>query len=127
MSLNEYGVPENSVIIAKNSKIPCTYSQSYGTVRDNQNTVNIQILQGDAKDPEDCGQLGNALIENIPPSPQGSEVEITFAYDANGILNVTEIFVPTGQKIVTTIQVQETMSPEATQKSKKDINDINIE
>lgn len=127
VSLNDYGVPENSVIIPKNSKIPCKFSQSYGTVRDNQSAVEIQVLQGDAKAPEDCGQLGKARLENLPPSPEGSEVEITFAYNANGILDVTGIFVPTGQKIKATIKVQGTMSQEETKRSYEEIRHRNVE
>ncbi|AFZ10119.1 Heat shock protein 70 [Oscillatoria nigro-viridis PCC 7112] len=127
VSLNERGVPENSVIIPKNSTIPCKFSESYGTVRDNQPGVDIQILQGEDRDPEYCTQLGIARIENLPPSPSGSEVEITFAYDASGILSVTGIFVPTGQKVSTTIKVQGTMSPEETKRSQEEIKKRNIE
>lgn len=124
---NERGVPENSVIIPKNSTIPCKFSQSYGTARDNQSAVEIQILQGEDKDPEYCGQLGNARMENLPPSPSGSEVEITFGYDASGILSVTGIFVPTGQKVITTIKVQGTMSPEETKRSQEEMKKRNVE
>jgi len=127
VSLNESRVPENSVIIPKNSTIPCKFSQSYGTVRENQTGVDIQILQGEDREPEYCTQLGTARIENIPPSPSGSEVEITFAYDASGILSVTGIFVPTGQKVSTTIKVQGTMSPEETKRSQQDMKDRNVE
>lgn len=127
VSLNESRVPENSVIIPKNSTIPCKFSQSYGTVRDNQTGVDIQILQGEDRDPEYCMNLATARIENIPPSPSGSEVDITFAYDASGILSVTGIFVPTGQKVSTTIQVQGTMSPEETKRSQQDMKDRNVE
>ncbi|MEG4489334.1 Hsp70 family protein [Microcoleus sp. D2_18a_B4] len=124
---NDRRVPENSVIIPKNSTIPCKFSQSYGTVRDNQPAVEIKILEGEDKDPEYCTQLGTALIENLPPSPEGSEVEITFAYDASGILGVTGIFVPTGQKVNTTIKVEGAMSPEETRRSQEEIKKRNIE
>lgn len=127
ISLNENGVLENSVIISRNNKIPCKFSKSYGTVEHNQTTVNIQILQGEDKDPEYCGKLGEAQMENLPPSPSGSEVEVIFTYDANGILSVTGIFVPTGQKVSTTIKVPGTMSPQETKRSQEDIKNRNIE
>lgn len=125
--LNDRRVPENSVIIPKNSTIPCKFSQSYGTVRDNQSAVEIQILEGEDKDPEHCTQLGTALIENLPPSPEGSEVEITFAYDASGILSATGIFVLTGQKVNTTVKVEGAMSAEETKRSQEEIKKRNIE
>jgi molecular chaperone DnaK len=126
-SLNDLRVLENSTIISKNSKIPCQVSQTYETVHDNQQSVEIRILQGDAKDPDDCVQLGIAYLENLPPRSKGSPVEITFNYDANGILHVTGVFAPTGQTVKTKIEVQGTMSPEAAERSKKELRNINIE
>lgn len=126
-SLNDFGVPENSTIIGKNSKIPCQASQIYGTVRGNQSAVDIEVLQGDAKDPDDCVKLGIARMENLPASPADSPVEITFSYDADCILHVTGVFSPTGQSVKTKIEVQGSMSPEEAQRSKKELQNINVE
>lgn len=127
VSLNDFRVLENSVIIPANSKIPCKASETYGTVKDNQSAVEIQILQGDAKDPEDCEDLGTARLENLPPYPAGAGVEITLFYDVNGILQVTGIFLPTGQKVSVEIKVQGTMSPEAAKQSKRELDSIKVE
>lgn len=127
VSLNDFNVPENSIIIPRNSKIPRQASKIYGTVQDNQSAVEIRILQGEAKDPEDCELLGTDRIENIPPSREGSPVEITFGYDANSILNVTGIFLPSGQKVSTTVKVLGTMPYEAAQRSRKELKNIYIE
>ncbi|NMF65403.1 hypothetical protein DP113_01275 [Brasilonema octagenarum UFV-E1] len=127
VSLNDFGVPENSIIIPKNSKIPCQQSQVYGTVRDKQDAVDIEILQGDAQDPQDCVQLGIARMENLPPSLAGSPVEVTFAYDANGILHVKGVFLNTGQSISTNIEVQGVISPEAARRSRQELQSISVE
>jgi molecular chaperone DnaK len=89
--------------------------------------VNIHILQGDAKDLDDCVQLGTVRLENLPPYPKGSPVEITFSYDADGILHVTGVFGLTGQSVKTKIEVQGTMSPEAAQRSRRELQNINVE
>ncbi len=125
--LNDNGVAENSKIIDKNSKIPTQASQEYGTVTDNQSSVDIQILQGDAVNPDDCVQLALARLENLPPYPKGSSVKITFSYDANGILNITGIFVPTGQSVKARVEVQGTMSPQAALQSRKELQKMNVE
>mgnify|MGYP001793665275 CR=1 FL=1 len=127
VSLNDFDIPENSIIIGKNSKIPCQASQIYGTVSDNQSGVNIEILQGDAKEPEDCIKLGKAYLENLPPYPKGSPVEINFSYDRNGILQVTGVFVPTGQNVKAKIEIQGTMSVEAAQRSREELRNRTIE
>jgi molecular chaperone DnaK len=102
-SLNDSRILENSIIIPKNSKIPCSFSQEYGTVYENQTSVEIEVLQGEDKDPEHCVELGKARLENLPPSPAGSPLEITFQYDENGILSVKGVFLNSGQSISTKI------------------------
>jgi molecular chaperone DnaK len=125
--LNDFGVPENSTIISRNSKIPCCGSQVYGTVRDQQTAVDIQVLQGDARDPQDCVQLGTACLENLPPSPAGSPVEVIFGYNEDGILYVEGIFSNTGQKVSTKIEVQGVMTAAAARQSQQTIQSMNVE
>jgi molecular chaperone DnaK len=125
--LNEFGISENSVIISKNNKIPCSGSETYGTVLNNQVAVNIEVLQGDARDPEDCVQLGTAQLENLPASPAGSPVEVIFSYDENGILHVKGIFSNTGQTIIAKIEVQGILSPDAARQSRKSLQATNVE
>ncbi|WP_414526950.1 Hsp70 family protein [Nodularia chucula] len=127
VSLNDFKVPENSIIIQKNSKIPCEASEVYGTVAKNQSKIKIIILQGDAQDPDDCVVLGEAYLENLPPSEAGSPVEITFLYDHNGILSVTGIFQLTGQSVSAKIEVQGTMSPEKARQSMQELKSVNVE
>ncbi|MBD1892963.1 Hsp70 family protein [Coleofasciculus sp. FACHB-SPT9] len=125
--VNDFGVEENSTIIPKNSKIPCQASEVYGTASDNQSSINIRIVQGDAKDPDDCVSLGEAYLENFPPSPAGSPVRIIFLYDENGILDVTGVFVQTGQTVKTRIEVQGTMSSDAARRSRQELQSLNVE
>jgi molecular chaperone DnaK len=126
-SLNDSRILENSIIIPKNSKIPCSFSQEYGTVYENQTSVEIEVLQGEDKDPEHCVELGKARLENLPPSPAGSPLEITFQYDENGILSVKGVFLNSGQSISTKIEVQGAMSPEDARKSRQSIQSISVE
>lgn len=127
VSLNDNDILQNSIIISKNSKIPCEFSETFQTVSENQSTVEIKVLQGEAKDPEDCIVLGIAYLEKLPPSPKGSPVQITFHYDANGILNVTGVFVPTGKTVKAKIEVEGTMSAEEAQQSAKHIQKLDLE
>lgn len=125
--LNDFGVLENSIIIPKNSKIPCCQSQVYGTAQDNQTAVNIDVLQGEHKDPDECVQLGTVCLENFPSSPAGSPIEVIFEYDENGILRVKGTFSNTGQSISTKIEVEGAMTSESAQRSRQSIASISVE
>lgn len=98
-------------IIPRNSTVPITESQTYVTVRDDQEEVNIGIYQGDDEDQYVRPHLrilkDDITVSGIPPRPKGEEkVEVKFTYDINGILNVEATVLSTGKKINQIIQAQ---------------------
>lgn len=79
-----------SIIIEKNTKIPCKNMDRYITVFDNQTRVMIDIFEGERSFVKDNNFLGGFLLSGITPAPAGTEkVDVTFEIDVNGILHVT--------------------------------------
>merc|ERR1712132_19115 len=57
---------------------------------DNQNTVTIQVYEGERPMTKDNHMLGKFDITGIPPAPRGvPQIEVTFEIDANGIMIVS--------------------------------------
>ena len=80
----------NHVMIPKNTRLPVSVSQIFQTVQQSQRRVNVQVMEGDAPDPEACSLLGNCRIFDLPESlPKGAPVEVTYAFDSAGRINVT--------------------------------------
>ncbi|QRV83654.1 heat shock protein HSP70 family protein [Ceratobasidium sp. AG-Ba] len=78
-----------SQLIARNTPIPVQRSEIFSTATDNQQTVLIQVLQGDNPLAKDNIVLGTFKLTGIPPSARGvPQINVTFAMDANGILTV---------------------------------------
>jgi len=76
-------------IIERNTTIPVEKKQIFSTAVDNQTSVDIHILQGEREMASDNRTLGNFRLDGIPVAPRGiPQVEVSFAIDANGILNV---------------------------------------
>jgi molecular chaperone DnaK len=77
-------------LIDRNSTIPTKSTQIFTTVVDNQDTVEIHVLQGEREIVKENKSLGRFELVGIPPAPRGvPQIEVTFAIDSNGIVNVS--------------------------------------
>merc|ERR1712095_68448 len=85
-----------------------------GTAADNQNTVTIQVFEGERHMTKDNHLLGKFDLTGIPPAPRGvPQIEVTFEIDANGILQVSAEDKGTGNKEKITItNDQNRLTPE---------------
>jgi molecular chaperone DnaK len=77
-------------LIERNATIPTRKSQIFTTVSDGQRSVEIRVLQGERELARENRSLGKFELVGIPPAPRGvPQIEVTFAIDSNGIVQVT--------------------------------------
>jgi molecular chaperone DnaK len=87
------------VVIARNTSIPTQETRTYSTAADYQNTVEINVLQGERSRASQNKSLGRFHLAGIPPAPRGTpQIEVTFDLDSNGILTVAAQDKATGSK-----------------------------
>jgi len=75
----------NSILIPRNSSIPCSRTNTFYTVHEDQEKIELTITQGDDDDPE----FVNVVIRDEMRIPKGHgdagrEIRVEYSYDANG-------------------------------------------
>jgi molecular chaperone DnaK len=87
-------------LIPRNTTIPTEKAKNYTTAVDYQTSVIIEVFQGESSDPDNNERLGEVRLTGIPSAKQGKEqIEVTFGYDMNGILQVKASVVSTGNQV----------------------------
>lgn len=79
-----------SHMITRNTTIPTQVTKPFTTAKDDQTSVEINVVQGERKMASDNTSLGQFSLDGIPPKPRReAKFLVTFDIDANGILRVS--------------------------------------
>ncbi|HEX2568435.1 MAG TPA: molecular chaperone DnaK [Polyangia bacterium] len=91
-------------LIEQNTTIPCSRSHVFTTVRDNQTSVKILVLQGERERAEENELLGEFTLTKLRSAPKGEvEVVVTFEINADGIVKVSARDLETGRQQALTV------------------------
>lgn len=88
IALNEIDRDANSIILPRNSQIPCRASDIFRTASDHQTQVRVRVTQGEDENLDYVAVIGEATI-SMPPYPKGAPLEVIFEYDLDGQIRVS--------------------------------------
>lgn len=88
-----------SILVPRNTTVPTSASHLFTTVRDNQQSARILVLQGDGRKAEDNEVLGELVLGPLRQARRGEvEIEVRFDISADGIISVSAQDTKTGQE-----------------------------
>jgi len=83
--------------IPRNTTIPARKCRVFTTTEENQTVLRFPVVQGEHEMAADNMLLGCFELVGIPPAPCGiPQIEVTFAIDADGVVNVSAKDLGTG-------------------------------
>jgi len=92
-------------LIRKNFPYGKEYSEEYSTALDYQNSMKLEIYQGESSYAYNNEFVTNFEIKGIPERKAGEErVKVYFIYDENGVLTVRARIMSTGQIVANTFK-----------------------
>ncbi|MEG1676196.1 MAG: molecular chaperone DnaK [Clostridia bacterium] len=100
-----------SRVIERNTTLPVQRSQTFTTAANFQTSVDIHVLQGEREIASCNKTLGRFRLNGIRRALRGvPQIEVTFAIDANGIVNVAAKDLGTGKRQEITLTQSTNMS-----------------
>ncbi len=84
-------------LIGRNTPVPCERSRTFVTARDDQTVVRVRVSQGQSNRFVENTLLGEVELSGLKGAPRGQvKVEVTFALDESGLLDVSARDAETG-------------------------------
>jgi molecular chaperone DnaK len=98
-------------VIERNTPVPIEQTRTFTTYHDFQESVKIQVYQGESRKAGENELLGQFEFSGFKKLPRGQvKIDVTFSINSDGLVNVTASDRETGRKASTTITLSSGLS-----------------
>lgn len=116
-------------LVHANDELPAAKTEDFFTVYDDQTSADIRVMEqaGSVESPElgDNNEIATGEIRVPPGKKAGWPIEVTFALDSSGLLNVTAVEKETGERLDLKVDVGR-MSEEEVERSRKALSRVRV-
>jgi molecular chaperone DnaK len=82
-------VVRNTILLKKNTPLPCSVNQTFYTMVNNQTQLQILITQGEDEDPDFVNKIATEIFELPAGRPAGRPIRVEYSYDINQRMHCT--------------------------------------
>jgi molecular chaperone DnaK len=126
-ALDDRGVRSNTVVIPRNTPIPCKRLRDFYTSRANQAEVRFELTEGDSEDIDEVEVTVLDMIALPPDLPAESPLRVGMGFDADATMYIG-LFDVTNDRFLGEYQLNrpENMSREAKEESRRTLRELEI-
>jgi molecular chaperone DnaK len=89
--LNEMSV----TLIEKSTPVPCECQGRFAYAYDGMTAVQVEVTEGQGSNRDEVFVVGQIILEDLPPRPRGTPIDVVYRYNMNQILEVDVVDVET--------------------------------
>ena len=82
-------------LIEKSTPVPCECQGRFAYAYDGMTAVQVEVTEGQGESRDEVFVVGQIVLEDLPPRPRGTPIDVTYRYNVNQILEVDVVDVET--------------------------------
>ncbi len=84
-------------LIPEFTPLPCDKRGRFAYAYDNMTAVRVEVTEGHGENRDEVTVIGDVILDQLPPRPRGTPIEVVYRYTVNQILEVDVTDVETRQ------------------------------
>ena len=82
-------------LIDKSTPVPCECQGRFAYAYDGMTAVQVEVTEGQGNSRDEVFVVGQIILEDLPPRPRGTPIDVVYRYNVNQILEVDVVDVET--------------------------------
>lgn len=122
-------VLRNTIILKKNTPLPCEATQTFYTMSEGQSELQATITQGEDTDPDFVNKIAAEVFELPPDRPANQPIHVRYSYDVNQRMHCQFLDEQSGRTLEVEFCVGENgqMTHTGIEQTTKELNAFNVE
>jgi molecular chaperone DnaK len=83
-------------LIPEATPVPCEKSGRFAYAYDNMTAIRVEVTEGIGSTRDDVKVIGEVVLEDLPPRPRGTPIQVVYRYNLNQMLEIDIVDVTTG-------------------------------
>jgi len=94
--LNRHHQERVYTLIPEATAVPCEKSGRFAYAYDNMTAIRVEVTEGVGKTRDAVKVIGEVVLEDLPPRPRGTPIQVVYRYNINQMLEIDIVDVTTG-------------------------------